>query len=46
MAAYAALLRQIYPDRRVRCALLWTEGPRLMPLDEEVLARHAPGSHS
>jgi ATP-dependent helicase/nuclease subunit A len=46
MAAYGALLRQIYPDRRVRCALLWTEGPRLMPLDEEVLARHAPGSHS
>ena len=35
-------LRQIYPDRPVRCALLWTEGPRLMPLDEAVLASHAP----
>jgi ATP-dependent helicase/nuclease subunit A len=46
MAAYAALLRQIYPDRRVRCALLWTEGLRLMPLDETVLARHAPDLHS
>jgi ATP-dependent helicase/nuclease subunit A len=42
MAAYAALLRQIYPDRRVRCALLWTQGPRLMPLDEAALASHAP----
>ena len=42
MAAYGALLRQIYPDRRVRCALLWTQGPHLMPLDETVLASHAP----
>jgi ATP-dependent helicase/nuclease subunit A len=42
MAAYGALLRQIYPDRRVRCALLWTQGPHLMPLDETALASHAP----
>ena len=41
MAAYAALLRQIFPNRRVRCALLWTQGPRLMPLDEAALASHA-----
>jgi len=26
----------------VRCALLWTQGPHLMPLDETVLASHAP----
>ncbi len=44
MAAYGALLRQIYPDRRVRCALLWTQGPHLMPLDEAALASHAPGA--
>jgi ATP-dependent helicase/nuclease subunit A len=42
MAAYGALLRQIYPGRRVRCALLWTQGPRLMPLEEAALASHAP----
>jgi ATP-dependent helicase/nuclease subunit A len=42
MAAYGALLHQIYPDRRVRCALLWTQGPHLMPLDETALASHAP----
>ncbi len=33
MAAYRAALACVYPGRRVRCALLWTDGPRLMPLD-------------
>jgi ATP-dependent helicase/nuclease subunit A len=42
MAAYSTLLEQIYPDRRVRCALLWTQGPRLMALDETALAGHRP----
>jgi ATP-dependent helicase/nuclease subunit A len=44
MAAYNMLLRQIYPGRPVRCALLWTQGPLLMPLDEAALASHAPGA--
>jgi ATP-dependent helicase/nuclease subunit A len=34
MAIYRALLRQIYPAKQVRCALLWTEGPRLMMLED------------
>ncbi len=34
MAAYRAALRLVYPARRVRCALLWTDGPHLMWLDE------------
>ncbi|MCE3250687.1 MAG: double-strand break repair helicase AddA, partial [Geminicoccaceae bacterium] len=38
MAAYQALLEAIYPGRSVRCALLWTEGPRLMALDDAALA--------
>ena len=42
MAAYRALLRAIYPPRRVRCALLWTDGPRLMPLPDAVLDPYAP----
>jgi ATP-dependent helicase/nuclease subunit A len=42
MAAYSTLLEQIYPDRRVRCALLWTQGPRLMALDDAALAGHRP----
>lgn len=32
MAAYARTLQAIYPDRRIRAALLWTDGARLMPL--------------
>jgi ATP-dependent helicase/nuclease subunit A len=37
MAAYRALLRAIYPERRVRAALLWTDGPRLMELPDDML---------
>ncbi len=42
MAAYRAALARIYPDRPVRCVLLWTDGPILMPLDPALLDRHAP----
>jgi ATP-dependent helicase/nuclease subunit A len=44
MAAYPAVLQAIYPDRPVRCVLLWTEAPRLMPLPDELLDRHAPAA--
>lgn len=33
MAAYATILRRIYPGKRVRAALLWTDGARLMEVD-------------
>ncbi|MEX2454878.1 MAG: 3'-5' exonuclease, partial [Rhodospirillaceae bacterium] len=42
MAAYRALLAKIYPDRTVECLLLWTDGPRLMPLPAKLLDVHAP----
>jgi len=42
MAAYRAVLRRIYPDRSVTCALLWTDGPRLMPLSSRLLDRYSP----
>lgn len=32
MKAYADMLGQIYPAHRVRCALLWTDGARLMEI--------------
>lgn len=32
MAAYRAVFQSLYPDRRVRCALLYTDGPRLIEL--------------
>lgn len=34
MAAYQNALAPAYPDRPVRCAILWTDGPRLMPISE------------
>ena len=37
MAAYRALLQAIHPGKTVRCALLWTDGPRLMELPGESL---------
>jgi ATP-dependent helicase/nuclease subunit A len=42
LAAYHAALARIYPDREIRCALLWTEGPRLMPISPEMLAGYLP----
>ena len=43
MAAYRAVLRGIYPDRRVRCLLIWTAGPTVTPLSDTLLDPHAPG---
>ena len=43
MAAYRAVLRGIYPDRPVRCALIWTAGPIVTALPDALLDRHAPG---
>jgi ATP-dependent helicase/nuclease subunit A len=33
MKIYAGLMREIYPGRTVRAALLWTDGARLMEID-------------
>ncbi|MCP5366642.1 MAG: double-strand break repair helicase AddA [Hyphomicrobiales bacterium] len=44
MATYGEALGRIYPGRRVRCLLLWTDGPRLMELPRSVLTSHAPGA--
>ncbi|OLF71442.1 hypothetical protein AWH62_12920 [Maricaulis sp. W15] len=37
MATYRALLRAVHPGKSVRCALLWTDAARLMPLPDAVL---------
>ncbi len=37
LATYRGLLQQIFPDKTVRCALLWTDIPRLMVLDDRLL---------
>jgi ATP-dependent helicase/nuclease subunit A len=42
LAIYSAALARIYPSRDIRCALLWTQGPLLMPISPERLAGHLP----
>ncbi len=42
MATYRAVLARIYPAHRITCALLWTDGPRLMQLSDEILETRAP----
>lgn len=37
MAAYRELAREIWPNKPVRCGLLWTQEPRLMRLPDTVL---------
>jgi ATP-dependent helicase/nuclease subunit A len=43
MAAYAAALSVIFPDRSVEAALLYTSGPVLFDLPADLLAGHKPG---
>ncbi|TPG14479.1 double-strand break repair helicase AddA [Sphingomonas oligophenolica] len=43
MAAYAAALGVIFPDRRIEAALLYTAGPRLHVLPAAMLATDKPG---
>ena len=37
MAIYAAVLRAVFPGRRVEAALVWTDGPKLMPVPDNVM---------
>jgi ATP-dependent helicase/nuclease subunit A len=39
MAAYKAALKHIYPDKSIRCSLVWTEAPEVMLLENELLDR-------
>ncbi len=40
LAAYRLALGEIYPGRAVRAALLWTDGPRLMEIPQDILDRY------
>jgi len=44
MAAYRAVLEKLYPDRPVHCVLIWTDGPEITLLADDLLNSHAPGS--
>ena len=37
LALYVAVLTQLYPDRPVEAALVWTDGPRLMPVPPSLM---------
>jgi ATP-dependent helicase/nuclease subunit A len=39
MAIYAAVLADVFPGRSIEAALVWTDGPKLMPVPENLLAR-------
>jgi ATP-dependent helicase/nuclease subunit A len=38
MAAYRAVLQALFPERPVRCALLYTDGPHLIELDGQAMS--------
>ena len=37
MATYVAVLKRLYPDRPVEAALVWTDGPKLMPVPQGLM---------
>jgi ATP-dependent helicase/nuclease subunit A len=39
MAVYVAVLAEIFPGRIIDAALIWTDGPKLMPVPESALSR-------
>jgi ATP-dependent helicase/nuclease subunit A len=42
MASYRAVLRAVFPDKSVRCALIWTRAGRVSVLPDALLDSHAP----
>jgi ATP-dependent helicase/nuclease subunit A len=40
LSAYRSALANLYGEKRIRCFLLWTEGPRLMEIPEDMLNAH------
>jgi len=39
MAIYAAVLADVFPNHAIEAALVWTDGPKLMPIPEILLAQ-------
>ena len=42
LAAYRAVLREVYPGRAVRCALLWVDRPEFVPIPDSLLDAREP----
>ncbi|MDE2489101.1 MAG: double-strand break repair helicase AddA [Alphaproteobacteria bacterium] len=43
MAIYWAVLGEVFPGRRIEAALVWTDGPRLMPVPENLIRQSLAG---
>jgi len=39
MAAYVAVLREAFPGKVVEAALVWTDGPKLMAIPENMIGQ-------
>jgi ATP-dependent helicase/nuclease subunit A len=39
MALYSAVLADVFPGRRIEAAIVWTDGPKLMPVPEKLIAQ-------
>ncbi len=37
LAAYRLAIAQLYPDKTITCALLWTDGPRIMEIPDHLI---------
>ena len=37
MAIYVAVLAEVFPGRSVEAAIVWTDGPKLMPIPEKIV---------
>ncbi|MBV9747342.1 MAG: PD-(D/E)XK nuclease family protein [Acetobacteraceae bacterium] len=46
LASYQAVLAAAFPDRPVRCVLVWTRAGRAMPIPDALLAAHRPHARS
>ena len=42
LASYRAALIELYPDKTIFCALLWTDGPHLMAIEADILSAFTP----
>jgi ATP-dependent helicase/nuclease subunit A len=38
MAVYVAVLAEVFPGRKIEAALVWTDGPKLMAVPENIVA--------
>jgi ATP-dependent helicase/nuclease subunit A len=45
MAIYAAVLSEVFPDRPIEAALVWTDGPKLMPIPEKLIGQSLATLH-